>query len=86
MNNKNVAAFVTVNPVKHLTLSAGQYIGHYTPKAVEADSIKAGASVNDNAIKRNRTSAGFTYNNDKAFVRSEYLYGKTGDIDQEKGL
>lgn len=80
---KNVAAFVTVNPIKHLTLSAGQYIGHYTPKAVEADSIKAGASVNDNAIKRNRTSAGFTYNNDKAFVRSEYLYGKTGDIDQQ---
>ncbi len=80
---KNVAGFITLNPNKRLTLSAGEYIGHYTPEAVNADSIKAGWDVNDNAIKRNRTSAGVTYKSDKLLIRSEYLYGQTGETEQQ---
>lgn len=80
---KNVALLLTYNPIKQLQLEVGQYLGHYTPKAVPADSIAAGHDINENAIKRNRTSAGFTVNSGDLFVRSEYLYGKTDDTEQQ---
>jgi len=80
---KNVALLLTYNPIKQLQLEAGQYVGHYTAKAVPADSIAAGHDINENAIKRNRTSAGFTVNTGDLFIRSEYLYGKTDDVDQQ---
>lgn len=64
-SQKDVAAFVTVNPWRSLTLSAGQYIGHYTTSAA-------------GTLRRNRTSAGLTYKDHHVTFRSEYLYGTTG--------
>lgn len=80
---KNGSLFLTYNPIKQLQLEAGQYLGHYTATAVPADSIAAGHDVNENAIRRNRTSAGFTIKSGELFVRSEYLYGKTDKTDQQ---
>lgn len=70
---KDVEAFITFNPVKELTLSAGQYIGRYTKVS---GSEKATAT-------RNRTSAGFTYKPGNLTLRSEYLYGKTGTVSHQ---
>ncbi|MBQ0030967.1 MAG: hypothetical protein KBT32_11130 [Bacteroidales bacterium] len=80
---KNVGVLLTYNPIKQLQIEAGQYLGHYTSKAVTADELAAGASVNDNAIKRNRTAAGFTLNTRDFFFRSEYLYGRTDNVEQQ---
>ena len=68
---KDVETYITVNPIKELTLSFGNYIGRYTKDA------------SSETAKRNRLSAGFTYNPGKLFVRSEYLHGKTGDTNQQ---
>lgn len=80
---KNAALLLTYNPIKQLQFEVGQYLGRYTPKAVEADSIAAGHSINENAIKRNRTAAGFTFQTGEFFLRSEYLYAQTDKVDQQ---
>ena len=61
---KDVETYITVNPLKALTLSFGNYAGRYFDGT--------------GSITRNRLSAGFTYNPGKLFLRSEYLHGKTG--------
>lgn len=66
---KDLEGFITVNPIKELTLSAGQYIGRYT--------------ASGSTITRNRTSAGFTYKTKRLHLRSEYLAGTTGDAKQQ---
>ncbi len=62
---KDVAGLLYVTPVKSLTLSVGHYIGHY--------------GETGKTVRRDRTSAGFTFKENNLFLRSEYLHGKTGD-------
>lgn len=66
---KDIETYVTVNPLKELTLSFGNYAGRYYNGT--------------ESITRNRLSAGFTYKPGKLFVRSEYLHGKTGATNQQ---
>lgn len=68
---KDIEAYVTVNPIKDLTLSFANYAGRY---------YKDDAT---GTVTRNRLSTGFTYKPGKLFVRSEYLHGKTGDTKQQ---
>lgn len=68
-SHKDLSAYLTVSPVKSLTLSAAHYAGHYT----------ATSSGTTSTVTRNRTSAGFTYKEGQFFLRSEYLHGKTGN-------
>lgn len=62
-NQKDFAALLYLKPVKSLTFSAGQYIGHY--------------GENGSVYDRHRTSAGIEYKGERLTLRSEYLHGKT---------
>lgn len=62
-NQKDFALLLFFRPAKPLTISFGQYVGHYG----ESGSVEG----------RNRTSAGIEYKGDRFTFRSEYLHGKT---------
>ena len=64
---KDYAALLYISPVKSLSLTAGYYDGAYRTKGDVED------------IKRQRTSAGFEWKDDKLTVRSEYIHGTTGN-------
>lgn len=64
---KDVGSLLYIRPIKELVLSAGYYSGRYT------------ANASTPTITRNRSSFGFTFTPENLFLRSEYLYGKTGD-------
>lgn len=64
-NQKDFAALLYFRPIKSLTITAGQYLGHYGESG----------SVDD----RFRTSAGIEYKGERLTIRSEYLHGKTAD-------
>lgn len=68
-SHKDLSAYLTVSPVKSLTLSAAHYAGHYT----------TATGGQTSTVTRNRTSAGFTFTKNAFLLRSEYLHGKTGD-------
>lgn len=69
-SHKDLSAYLTVSPTKSLTLSAAHYAGHYTT---------VGSQNTTTTLRRDRTSAGFTYTQGAFRLRSEYLHGKTGD-------
>lgn len=71
---KDFAGLLYINPIKELTITYGQYLGHYT-KAITSDSLVT--------IDRNRRSAGLTFKKNDLFFRSEYLGGKTDKTEHQ---
>ena len=65
-NQKDVAGFLWINPVRQLTLSGGYYAGSYGAKGSEH--------------VRNRASAGLEWKDKRLTVRSEYLWGNTAGM------
>lgn len=71
-NQKDFALLLYYRPVKPLTISFGQYVGHYLNK----DEV---------TVDRHRTSAGIEFKGERLVFRSEYLHGKT-DGQKSDGL
>lgn len=68
-NQKDFALLLYYRPLKSLTITFGQYIGHFGE----------GGSAED----RHRTSAGVEFKGGRLTFRSEYLHGKT--VGQKSG-
>ncbi len=68
-SRKDISAYLTVSPIKSLTLSAAHYAGHYTTTSGQTTAT----------LRRDRTSAGLTFSEGAFRLRSEYLHGKTGE-------
>jgi hypothetical protein len=67
--SKDFSGTVLVNPLKELTLSASHYNGSTGTQGAN--------------IQRVRSGFGVRYDNNKLLVRSEYIYGQTGDMNSE---
>ena len=67
--SKDVAAKLSVRPIKELEISASAYMGEYGPKY----------------LKRNRWSTGMEYAGSLILARAEYIGGSTGTISATDG-
>ncbi|MDR2287376.1 MAG: OprO/OprP family phosphate-selective porin [Prevotellaceae bacterium] len=67
--SKDFAGTFYAHPLKEITLSISHYNGS--------------AGLQGENIQRVRTGGGLRYVNNKLLVRSEYIYGKTGDINSD---
>lgn len=67
-SDKDIAAMVRINPIRHLAIVGSAYFGTWAPggKGTYAD--------------RNRWTAGFMFDNKKWFARGEYIGGVTGGM------
>ncbi|MBQ1990395.1 MAG: porin [Rikenellaceae bacterium] len=67
--HKDFAGRLNVNPIKHLTLSGSVYLGKTGAQAEMAD--------------RNRYAVGARFDNKALVLRSEYIWGSTGEQQSE---
>lgn len=75
-NQKDVVGYLTVNPVRWLTLGGSFSFGEgHSMTATEVNGIKPGENY-----RRNRWSAGAVLTGKTAGLRSEFLAGKDGNI------
>lgn len=72
-SHKDLAAMLRINPLRHLAVIGSIYRGQWAPRG--AGSYAA----------RNRWSAGFRFDNDRWFLRGEYVSGRTGGIEGIEG-
>lgn len=68
---KDLQGRLILQPIRSLKVSLGGMYGHYTP----ADAVES-----TQLLDRHRISAGIWFDNGKWFLRSENIYGITGDV------
>lgn len=80
--SKDVAARLTIQPLKLLKIAAYGLIGEINATSLVSTypgMIQQNKSVNLHYLKYNRFGGGFDYNDDHIFGRTEFICGQTGD-------